>query len=162
MADIKHEDENKHEELNKPPRSAEELRQEILQQRLLEASKQREQQTKQNEALTKFAESFLHDQISDDEVETVRRVALNAVKNGQYEAMVYSFPSSLCTDKGRAINSADPDWPETLQGKAKQFYERYVEYAKPQGFKLSAMIINFPGGFPGDVGFFISWKDDVK
>ncbi|ODT11778.1 MAG: histidine kinase [Kaistia sp. SCN 65-12] len=156
MADTKHED------VNAPPPSAEQLRQAILQERLAEAAKQREHQTKQNEALTKFAESFLHDQISDEEVETVRRVALNAVRNGQYEAMVYSFPSSLCTDKGRAINSADPDWPETLQGKARQFYDRYVEYAKPQGFKLSAMIINFPEGFPGDVGFFISWKDDVK
>ncbi len=162
MADIKQEDVDKHDELNKPPRSAEELRQEILQERLAEANKAREQQTKQNEALNQFAESFLHDQISEDEVETVRRVALNAVKNGQYEAMVYSFPSSLCTDKGRAINSADPAWPETLQGKAKQFYERYLEYGKPQGFKLSAMIINFPDGFPGDVGFFLSWKDDVK
>ena len=41
------------------------------------------------------------------------------------EAMVYSFPSDLCTDSGRAINSADPQWPETLQGKAKQFYDAF-------------------------------------
>ena len=69
---------------------------------------------------------------------------------------------TLCTDSGRAINSADPQWPETLQGKAKQFYERYLKYAKPQGYKLKAMIINFPGGIPGDVGFFISWKTEIK
>ena len=41
------------------------------------------------------------------------------------EAMVYSFPSDLCTDSGRAINNYDPNWPETLQGKAKEFFERY-------------------------------------
>ncbi|WP_018185314.1 hypothetical protein [Kaistia granuli] len=153
---------NKDVDVNAPPPSAEELRQSILAERMKEFGKQQQQQTKQNEALTKFAESFLNDKISDEEIAAVRRVALNAVKNGKYEALVYSFPSSLCTDKGRAINSSDPQWPETLQGKAKQFYERYLTYAKPQGFRLSAMIINFPGGFPGDVGFFISWKEEVK
>ena len=51
-----------------------------------------------------------------------------------------------------AINSADPRWPETLQGKAKEFHERYMKYAKPRGYKLKAMIINYPGGIHGDVG----------
>ena len=95
--------------------------------------------------------------MSEDEIAMVRRLVMNAVKNGKYEALVYSFPSDLCTDSGRAINSADPQWTETLQGKAKQFYERYLKYAKPQGYKLKAMIINFPGGMPGDVGFFLNW-----
>ena len=55
----------------------------------------------------------------------VRRLVMNAVKDGKMEAMVYSFPSDLCTDSGRAINNSDPNWPETLQGKAKEFYDRY-------------------------------------
>ena len=100
--------------------------------------------------------------MSDDEIAMVRRLVMNAVKNGKYEALVYSFPSELCTDSGRAINSADPQWTETLQGKAKQFYERYLKFAKPQGYKLKAMIINFPGGMPGDVGFFLSWAPEAK
>ena len=62
----------------------------------------------------------------------VRRLAANAVKDGKFEAMVYSFPSDLCSDGGRAINNSDPDWPESLQGKAREFYERYVKYGKPQ------------------------------
>jgi len=76
--------------------------------------------------------------------------------------MVYSFPSDLCTDSGRAINSNDPQWTNTLRGKAKEFYERYLKYGKPQGFKLKAMIINFPGGIPGDVGFFLNWAPETK
>jgi hypothetical protein len=87
---------------------------------------------------------------------------MNAVKDGKLEALVYSFPSSLCSDSGRAINSGDPDWPATLLGKAKQFYERFQEIGKPQGFKMKAMIINFPGGVPGDVGFFLSWAPEAK
>jgi hypothetical protein len=72
--------------------------------------------------------------------------------------MVYSFPSDLCTDSGRAINNNDnPHWPETLQGKAKEFYDRYQEFGKPGGYKLKAMVINFPGGIPGDIGFLLNW-----
>lgn len=156
MADIKDVD------VNAPPPSADELRKAILQERMKEVEKQSKHQTQENEALTKFTDSFMKDQVSEDEIAMVRRLAMNAVKSGKYEALVYSFPSALCTDSGRAINSADPQWPETLQGKAKQFYERYLKHAKPQGFKLSAMIINFPGGIPGDVGFFLSWKTEVK
>ena len=87
----------------------------------------------------------------------VRRLVANAVKDGKMEAMVYSFPSDLCTDSGRAINNNDPNWPETLQGKAKEFFDRYESSAKPQGYQLKAMVINFPGGVPGDIGLFLNW-----
>ena len=49
-----------------------------------------------------------------------------------------------------------------MQGKAKELYDRYLAVAKPQGFKLKATIINFPGGMPGDVGFFLNWAPDEK
>ena len=156
MANIKDVD------INAAPPSADQLRMALLQAQMEEADKQEKQRARQNEELTKFTNSFLKDQVSDDEIAMVRRLVVNAVKAGKYEALVYSFPSSLCTDGGRAINSADPQWTETLQGKAKQFYERYVKFAKPQGYKLKAMIVNFPGGIPGDVGFFINWAPQAK
>jgi hypothetical protein len=87
----------------------------------------------------------------------IRRVVRSAVQDGKTQAMVYSFPVKLCTDGGRAINNNDKDWPATLQGKAKELYDRYVEAVKPQGYKLKAMIISFPGGIPGDVGLFLDW-----
>ena len=142
--------------------SAQEPRLALLQEQMKEAEKQEKLRAKQHEELTQFTNSFLQDQVSDDEIAMVRRLVMNAVKNGKFEALVYSFPSALCTDSGRAINSADPQWTETLQGKAKQLYERYVKFAKPQGYKLKAMIINFPGGIPGDVGFFINWAPESK
>jgi len=69
------------------------------------------------------------------------------------------FPAKLCTDKGRAINNGEPDWPETLQGKAKSFYDFFLERGRPQGFRLKAQILNFPGGMPGDVGLIVSWGE---
>ena len=103
----------------------------------------------------------MNNHVSEDEMAMVRRLVMNAVKDGKFEAMIYSFPSDLCTDSGRAINNIDPRWPETLQGKAKEFFESYEELAKPRGYKLKAMVINFPGGIPGDVGFFLNWAPPV-
>ena len=128
--------------------------------------KDMEQQDKAREAakkeLTAFTDEFFKSQISDDERAMIRRLVKNAVEKGQFEAMVYSFPSDLCTDAGRAINNADPNWPDTLQGKAKEMYDAFKARVQPQGYKLKAMIINFPGGIPGDVGFFLNWAPQVK
>jgi hypothetical protein len=82
-----------------------------------------------------------------------------AAERGQTELMVMRFPNVLCNDKGRAINNADPAWPETLTGRPRQAYELWREKLRPAGFKLSAMIIDWPGGLPGDVGFFLKWGD---
>ena len=62
-----------------------------------------------------------------------------------------------CTDGGRAINNFEPDWPKTLTGFAKRAYEFWQEELEPQGYKLSAQIMDFPGGVPGDVGVFLRW-----
>ena len=110
---------------------------------MAEAKKRETQVKREQDKLTKFTEDFLKTQVSEGEVAMVRRLVMNAVKDGKFEALVYSFPSELCTDSGRAINSGDPGWTETLQGKAKEFYNRYLEFGRPQGFKLKAMIINF-------------------
>jgi hypothetical protein len=139
------------------PPSAGDLRMILLEEQMAEAKKRELQKQREQKRVADFTDGFLKEHVTEGEIAMVRRLVMNAVKEGKYEALVYSFPSDLCSDQGRAINSNDPDWTETLQGKAKQFYERYVKYGKPQGFKLKAMIINFPGGIPGDVGFFLNW-----
>ena len=111
----------------------------------------------EEQKLQKFTADFLHQHVNEEEIAMVRRLVANAVKDGKMEAMVFSFPSDLCTDSGRAINNYDPNWPATLQGKAKEFFDRYESLAKPQGYKLKAMVINFPGGVPGDIGLFLNW-----
>lgn len=144
------------------PPSADQLRMMLLETQMNEAKKLQSQRNKEQEKLTAFTEDFLKNQVTENEIAMVRRLVMNAVSAGKFEAMVYSFPSELCADSGRAINSGDPRWTETLRGKAKEFYDRYVELGRPQGFKLKAMIINFPGGIPGDVGFFLNWAPEAK
>ena len=136
------------------------MRMQVLQREMEEMEKERKLKALDEKKHADFAGDFLEKHVSEEEIAVVRRLVANAVKDGKFEAMVYSFPSDLCTDSGRAINSGDKDWPKTLQGKAKEFFERYQTFGKPQGYKMKAMIINFPGGVPGDVGFFLNWAPD--
>ena len=140
--------------------SANDLRMAILRKEMEEIEKAEKAKTDQEKRLKDFADSFMHDHISDDERAMIQKLVMAAVQNGKFEALVYSFPSDLCSDSGRAINNRLAHWPETLQGKAKELYDRYVAVAKPQGFKLKAAIISFPGGMPGDVGFFLNWAPE--
>ncbi|MBY3466528.1 hypothetical protein HFN80_21470 [Rhizobium laguerreae] len=141
--------------------SADELRQKALELQLTEM--QRDDKVKAREAKkhAEFVDDFFRKHVGDKERDIIRRVVMKAAADGKSEAMVYSFPSSFCTDSGRAINSARPEWPTTLQGKAKEIYDLFVEVARPHGYKLKAMVISFPGGMPGDIGFFLNWEAPV-
>jgi hypothetical protein len=132
----------------------------ILEREMQMMKEREEARQAEHKRLSAFADEFMTSHVSEREREMIRRIVFNAVNEGKVEALVYSFPARLCTDGGRAINNGDADWPTTLQGKAKELYDRYEEVARPQGFKLKAMIINFPEGLPGDVGLFLNWASD--
>lgn len=80
-----------------------------------------------------------------------------AASKGEKEYMLIKFPSELCNDRGRAVNVPDPSWPATLRGIAAQVFMRWKNELRPQGFHLSARVIDFPGGIPGDIGLFLGW-----
>jgi hypothetical protein len=81
-----------------------------------------------------------------------------AAQRGDTEVMVMRFPNSLCEDKGRAINQSEPGWPDTLTGRPRQAYELWADHLRPAKYKLKAIIIDWPGGLPGDVALFLSWS----
>ena len=96
--------------------------------------------------------------------ETLHEIAQNlmtkirlAAQRGETEIMVMRFPNVLCTDKGRAINNAEEGWPDTLTGRPRQAYELWRDHLRQGHYKLKAMIVDWPNGMPGDVGFFLSW-----
>ncbi|MDB5544236.1 MAG: hypothetical protein JWO64_1385 [Hyphomicrobiales bacterium] len=82
-----------------------------------------------------------------------------SAERGETELMVMRFPNALCTDKGRAMNNSEADWPNTLLGRPRQAYEIWRDHLQSLGFKLSAMVIDWPHGLPGDIGFFLSWGE---
>jgi hypothetical protein len=142
--------------------SAEDLRKRALELQLAEMD--REDKIKEREAKkhAEFVEDFFKKHIGDNERAVIKRLVMKAAADGKFEAMVYSFPSSFCTDSGRAINNSLAGWQNTLQGRAKEVYDLFETVAKPQGYTLKAMVINFPGGIPGDIGFFLGWEPPVK
>jgi CBS domain-containing protein len=81
-----------------------------------------------------------------------------AAEHGEREFMLLRFPSGLCSDGGRAINMSEPDWPASLRGEAAELYLRWERDLKPQGFHLTARVLDFPSGMPGDVGLFLGWR----
>jgi hypothetical protein len=83
----------------------------------------------------------------------VRAVA----EGGKNEMLMGRFPCELCTDHGRAINMAEPGWPETLRGLPRQAYLVWKEKLQPLGYHLKAQIIDWPNGVPGDVGLYLTW-----
>jgi hypothetical protein len=95
-----------------------------------------------------------------DEVRSQRVAAIiqRAVSDGQTEVLVRKFPNSLCTDRGRAINQAEPGWEKTLTGLPKELFEFWHKHLRPRGYKVRFQIVDYPGGMPGDVGVTLSWS----
>ena len=102
-------------------------------------------------------EEFLKRELAPDLMDRLSKMVRSAAQRGERELLVFRFPSKFCSDRGRAINNADPKWPETLEGAAKRAFEFFESELKPRGFKLRAEIVEFPGGMPGDVGFRLAW-----
>jgi CBS domain-containing protein len=95
--------------------------------------------------------------VTDENWRSILHHAREAAAHGQKELMLLRFPADLCTDRGRAINAPLPDWPQTLRGEAAEIYLRWEHDLKPGGFHLTARVLDFPGGFPGDIGLLLVW-----
>ncbi len=93
----------------------------------------------------------------EEKVKLAASVIQRAVRNGLKEVQVYRFPNAMCTDHGRAINQQEPGWEKTLTGIPKEIYKLWKDHLEPKGYRMQYMIIDFPGGMPGDVGVVLSW-----
>jgi CBS domain-containing protein len=105
------------------------------------------------------AEILINTHVSDEAWQQMLQHAREAAGKGATEWLVLRFPSQLCSDGGRAINIADVGWPATLRGEAAELYLRWEQELKPTGFGLSAHVLEFPGGMPGDIGLFLVWGE---
>jgi hypothetical protein len=132
-------------------------------------------QRRKEEELAEFRKRLENFQLTDQIIEAGLNRIKRAFERGETELMISSFPSSFCTDEGRAIinagrppivklskedeakRSEEPEWLATLPAGVRQVYNYWKQSLKPGGFEFTARIINYPDGMPGDVGLFFSW-----
>jgi hypothetical protein len=146
-------------EIQRPKLAAATLRQSIAEKEAAKVDESLKQRADADRELQKLFSEFLEGEMTQPELDDIRQKILRATERSEFEVQVIRFPAKLCTDRGRAINNGEPDWPKTLQGKAKSFYDFFLERGRPQGFRLKAQILDFPGGMPGDVGLIVSWGE---
>ena len=112
---------------------------------------------KEDEEDQHLRQAFMEADVRPNVMELVNTSVRRAAEQDLSEIMVMSFPAAWCSDRGRAINNGAPDWPSSLEGRAKKALEFYEQNLKPLGYKARAQILNYPDGMPGDVGLFLAW-----
>jgi hypothetical protein len=143
--------------------SAAELRNYVMQTEMAKASKVTGSDQAEK-ARAKLIESLMEpvavtpEKIAEIKSRVLRLLRSAAVK-GDKEVLVMRFPNALCSDKGRALNNLEKGWPSTLLGRPLQAFEFWRDHLQPQGYGLKAIIVDWPKGLPGDVGFFLTWED---
>ena len=125
--------------------------------RAAEATERAEAATRHAEQ-EKLREAFEAREVAPDALERIATMVRRAVDAGEKEALVMRFPSEWLPDQGRSITSHDPAWRERLSGFPKRAYDFYGRELAPHGFQIKVQILDWPGGIPGDVGWFITWK----
>lgn len=103
-------------------------------------------------------DQFMARDLKPDVHERVSQMLRHAAENSQREVKVMEFPASFCTDRGRAINNAEKDWPGTLQGWAARGYAFFHEELAPNDYRLRAEIVRYDkDGIPEIVALYLSW-----
>ncbi len=148
---------SKKDEAMPPLISAEELRAKMAKKQAEEAERKLQAKGKHEEELKELETYFMTSKITDEERRQFRQKVYRLAEQGQSELMVFSFPSEFCSDGGRAINNKEPDWPESLTGRAKQAFDLWEQNSKHLGFKLEARVLNYPKGIIGEIGLFVMW-----
>lgn len=107
--------------------------------------------------MKELQEAFAARQLRPDAMDRVNAAVMRAAKQQLKEIELFRFPASFCNDGGRAINNAEPDWPQSLEGFAKRAYEAYAEHLRPVGYKMKAQVMSYPEGKLGEIALFLSW-----
>ena len=97
-------------------------------------------------------------EVQPEAMDRIAALVRKTVDMGDKQALLFQFPSDWLPDQGRAITNHAADWHEHLDGFAKRAYDYFKRELEPRGFQIRAEILDWPGGMPGDVGFFLQWK----
>ena len=141
--------------------SADELRQYSTQVEMARASKEVDSMDLAGKARADLIKRLIDaDQGDAGNRRAVARTAEERRRQRQKRTGGDALSSRLCTDRGRAVNNSEPGWPDTLTGVPRQAFELWRNELQPAGYRLKAMIVEWPKGLPGDVGLILAWGDE--
>ncbi len=139
--------------------SAVQLRERIAEQLLEEAKKAAAEERQKDEGLKEAYDAFMARKLTDEDRARYRRMVESAVRQGLFEIELIRFPAEYLTDHGRRINNGASDWQVSLTGFAKSLHESFELFELgDRGFKFLARVLNYPKGYIGDIGLYVSWK----
>ncbi len=148
------------EDLPPPPEdapTADDIRKRMAEIELAKAEKADAKRRRLAEEQEAQLRAFLEGGVTESDLERLRTRVAVAVEQGHTEIEVLRFPASLLTDRGRAINNHDPDWPTSLRGIAADYHAIYKQRAEPRGFGMHARVLSYPDGIPGEIALYLSW-----
>ena len=116
-----------------------------------------EQEEQQKAVMAEFHKP--PDRTPEQLLQLVMQLVSRAAERGQSEVQVYRFPNTMCTDRGRRINNSEAGW-ETDLGRPPQGRLRILArvICSRLALGLRRRWSSTPGGMPGDIGFFLTWK----
>ncbi|MBV1798900.1 hypothetical protein [Siccirubricoccus sp. G192] len=123
-----------------------------------EAAKQRAHEGVVKAEREKLHQAFLEREVQPEAMDRIATLVRKTVEIGEKQALVLQFPSDWLPDQGRAITNHDKNWQQKLDGFPKRAYDFFARELEPRGFQIRAEIVSWPGGMPGDVGFYLTWK----
>jgi len=112
---------------------------------------------KKKQKRDELLKAFMAREVHPEAIDRINAAVRIAAEQGHHQLQVVTFPSTYCTDRGRSINNADPEWPSTLTGFAKKAYDYFEKELRPLGYRVTAEIITWPDGLPGDVALNLKW-----
>jgi hypothetical protein len=124
---------------------------------MAKAKKAMEHMKQEDEEKAALREIFMSREIHPDAKVRINTAVKRAAEQGNRQVLIIEFPATFCNDQGRRINNLEADWPVSLEGFAKKAHEYYQKELKPLGFKLTAQVLDYPGGMPGRVGLYLGW-----
>jgi hypothetical protein len=112
-----------------------------------------EKKRKADEERHHLHDAFMAEELVPDVFERASRMVKGAAERGEREVLAIRFPSEYCTDRGRAINNFEPNWPETLTGFAKRAHEFFLQELQPKGVQGARSDPGFPRWDAGESGY---------
>ena len=123
-----------------------------------EEARQRAHESVAKAERDKLHHAFLEREVQPEAMDRIATLVRKTIDMGEKQALVLRFPSDWLPDQGRAITNHDRNWHQKLDGFARRAYDFFARELEPRGFQIRAEIVDWPGGMPGDVGFYLTWK----